>query len=85
MEERHRSRGVMGGGLYNNIFFASLVITHLLESVNCSVNFIIYYTMSTRFRETLRDMVHRGDVKKKKPVVSITRVSALSASEGSHP
>nr|KAG5705548.1 hypothetical protein BaRGS_009201 [Batillaria attramentaria] len=76
----------VGGGPYNNIFFASLVITHLLESVNCSINFIIYYTMSTRFRETLRDMVHRGDVKKRKQQVeSNTRVSALSASEGIDP
>nr|KAG5705547.1 hypothetical protein BaRGS_009200 [Batillaria attramentaria] len=56
----------VGGGRYNNIFFASLVITHLMESVNCSINFIVYYAMSTRFRETLRDMVHRGDVKMKR-------------------
>nr|KAG5705556.1 hypothetical protein BaRGS_009209 [Batillaria attramentaria] len=62
-----------GGGRYNNIFFASLCITHFLESVNCSINFIIYYTMSTRFRETLREIVRRGDKK---------RVSALSVPSG---
>nr|KAG5691931.1 hypothetical protein BaRGS_000640 [Batillaria attramentaria] len=68
----------MFGGRYNNALFLSLTTTHFVESVNCSINFIIYYTMSTRFRETLREMVHGKD---KVQATSIATISHSSVTE----
>nr|KAG5691928.1 hypothetical protein BaRGS_000637 [Batillaria attramentaria] len=70
----------VGGGRYNNAFFLSLTTTHFMESFNCSINFIIYYTMSTRFRETLKEMVHGKD-KGKAQATSMTTLSHISVTE----
>nr|KAG5705554.1 hypothetical protein BaRGS_009207 [Batillaria attramentaria] len=74
----------VAGGRYNNIFYASLCISHLLESVNCSVNFVIYYTMSSKFNETLRGMFGRaggGGGKKGRKEDTRSVLSKNSASE----
>nr|KAG5705551.1 hypothetical protein BaRGS_009204 [Batillaria attramentaria] len=75
----------VASGRYNNAFYAALCISHLLESVNCSVNFVIYYTMSSKFNSTLREMFHLQDkkVKEREEQEPRTRVSVVSAtSEG---
>nr|KAG5691929.1 hypothetical protein BaRGS_000638 [Batillaria attramentaria] len=59
---------------------SALTTLHFMESFNCSINFIIYYTMSTRFRETLKDMVHRKD-KGKVQATSIATISHSSVTE----
>ena len=43
---------------YENSMFATAALMHLFLSVNSSVNFVVYY-MSTRFKETLKEMMKR--------------------------
>nr|KAG5705546.1 hypothetical protein BaRGS_009199 [Batillaria attramentaria] len=71
------------GHRYGNSYSVSIVVTHLLEAVNCSVNFIVYYTMSTRFRQTLRELF-RGGRAKHDGKESETRVSVMSASDDAY-
>lgn len=49
-----------GGRRYNNLFFVTLAVVFIMEAFNCSVNFLIYYTMSTRYRQTLHAMLGRA-------------------------
>ena len=42
---------------YENIMYASISIMHMMTSFNSSINFVIYYVMSTRFRDTLKQML----------------------------
>ena len=42
---------------YENIMYASISIMHMMTSFNSSINFVIYYVMSTRFRSTLKKML----------------------------
>lgn len=44
---------------YENSMFATAALMHLFLSVNSSVNFVVYYNMSTRFKETLKEMMKR--------------------------
>ena len=46
-------------GGYENTMFATAALMHLCLSVNSSANFLVYYNMSTRFRDTLKVMVKR--------------------------
>lgn len=43
-------------GRYVNTFIAAWTFGLLLETVNSSVNIILYYKMSTRYRQTLRQL-----------------------------
>ena len=42
---------------YENIMYASISIMHMMTSFNSSINFVIYYVMSTRFRDILKQML----------------------------
>lgn len=83
---RNFLRDFVAGGPLNNVFFVTLTLTHLLVVINCSVNIIIYYTMSTRYRDTLWDMIgRRGSCKQKRhktATESETRLSVISVSSG---
>ena len=47
-------------GRLRNTFYATISLTHLMASVNASGNFLIYLTVSTRFKDTLKVMVGAG-------------------------
>jgi hypothetical protein len=44
-------------GRYSNLMFATTAITHLFLSINSSINFLVYYNMSTRYKATLHAML----------------------------
>ena len=48
--------GFLPSGRYTRAFYASNCLMHLFSSFNCSVNFLIYYVMGSRFRTTLRSL-----------------------------
>ena len=43
-----------------NTFYATLSLTHLMASCNASGNFLIYLSVSTKFKETLKGMFSTG-------------------------
>ena len=43
-----------------NTFYATLSLTHLMASCNASGNFLIYLSVSTKFKQTLKGMLYRG-------------------------
>ena len=43
-------------GRYYNLAYVTLNFTVFFRASNSSFNFFIYYNMSTRYRETLRDI-----------------------------
>ena len=47
-------------GRLRNTFYATVSLTHLMASVNASVNFLIYLSVSTKFKETLKGMFCTG-------------------------
>ena len=52
--------GFLPSGRYTHTFYASNSLMHLFSSLNCSVNFVIYYVMGSRFRATLRGLARSG-------------------------
>ncbi|KAI8775511.1 neuropeptides capa receptor [Biomphalaria glabrata] len=48
--------GLKGDGIYMNIYKVCYSFTSLLESINCSVSIIVYYNMSTRYRQIFCEM-----------------------------
>ncbi|GFO14189.1 chemosensory receptor a [Plakobranchus ocellatus] len=45
-------------GPYGRILLVLMLITFLGESISAGVNILIYYNMTTKFRSTLRQMLH---------------------------
>ena len=43
-------------GRFRNTFYATVSITHLMASLNASVNFVVYVSVGTKFKETLKGM-----------------------------
>ncbi|KAK0056194.1 growth hormone secretagogue receptor type 1 [Biomphalaria pfeifferi] len=44
-------------GQYSNVFFVTWSFAFVLDSINSSVNIILYYTMSSKYRQTLHEMM----------------------------
>ncbi|XP_059172437.1 FMRFamide peptide receptor frpr-18-like [Physella acuta] len=44
-------------GKYRNMFFITYCVTFLLEAINSGSNFFVYYSMNTKYRRTLAQMV----------------------------
>ncbi|BFZ17050.1 hypothetical protein BsWGS_20089 [Bradybaena similaris] len=47
-------------GDHKNVFGVVLSIAYIMESIHVSMNFIIYYKMSSRYRAIVRNMFHLG-------------------------
>ena len=43
-----------------NTFYATVSLMHLMASINASGNFLIYLSVSTKFKQTLKGMLYRG-------------------------
>ena len=43
-------------GKFCNTFYIVQTLAHICEVTNSSVNFIVYFSMGSRFRATVRDM-----------------------------
>ncbi|KAK6963747.1 neuropeptides capa receptor [Biomphalaria glabrata] len=48
--------GLKGDGIYISIFKVCYSFTSLLETINCSVSILVYYKMSTRYRQVFWEM-----------------------------
>ena len=46
-------------GRFRNTFYAAASLTHLMASINASVNFLVYVSVGTKFKETLKGMFNR--------------------------
>ena len=44
-------------GKFCNTFYIVQTLAHICEVTNSSVNFIVYFSMGSRFRATVRDML----------------------------
>ena len=49
-------------GRLRNTFYATVSFTHLMASVNASGNFLIYLSVSTKFKEALKGMFCTGKI-----------------------
>ena len=49
-------------GRLRNTFYTTVSLTHLMASVNASGNFLIYLSVSTKFKETLKGMFCTGKI-----------------------
>ncbi|KAK0056196.1 growth hormone secretagogue receptor type 1 [Biomphalaria pfeifferi] len=46
-------------GQYSNVFFVTWSFAFVLDALNSSVNIILYYTMSSKYRQTLHEILSR--------------------------
>ncbi|GFO30544.1 chemosensory receptor a [Plakobranchus ocellatus] len=51
-------------GAYGRILLVLMLITYLGESISAGVNILIYYSMTTKFRSTLRQLLRLDDPEK---------------------
>ncbi|KAK0056195.1 growth hormone secretagogue receptor type 1 [Biomphalaria pfeifferi] len=49
--------GFFDVGQYSNVFFVTWSFAFVLDSINSSVNIILYYTMSSKYRQTLHEII----------------------------
>ena len=66
------------GMRYENTMFSTISLMHFMSAVNSSVNFLIYFVMSTRFRDTFRGMVGREGRGAELSVESLTKTSSAA-------
>ncbi|XP_059172640.1 probable G-protein coupled receptor frpr-1 [Physella acuta] len=52
-------RGLSLKGSYFDLALLCYVISYYMETINSSVNFLVYYKMSSKFQKTLRDLFDR--------------------------
>ncbi|CAL1529006.1 unnamed protein product [Lymnaea stagnalis] len=50
------------GGRYENIYIVVWSVANVLETVNSSINFVVYYNMSSKFRLRFLEIFFRKDV-----------------------
>ncbi|KAL8615994.1 hypothetical protein ACOMHN_014956 [Nucella lapillus] len=64
------------GRRQHNLYFTGVWLSDVISYVNATFNFIIYVTMGSRYRQTLRQLISRGN----KPGKLITQPVSQSAS-----
>ena len=74
-------------GRLRNTYYATVSLAHLMASFNASVNFLIYLSVSTKFKETLKGMSCTGKIKgtdnrRKMKVLETTKQTDISRITG---
>ncbi|KAH9490710.1 hypothetical protein Btru_032849 [Bulinus truncatus] len=65
-------------GVYSNINWIVATCALEMETVNSSITIVVYYRMSTKYRETLLVMMGRGETQKKPRLKEMNQKAATS-------
>ena len=69
------------GRRYQNIFLTILWFMEITSYVNSSFNIFVYYSMGSRYRETMKALFCRGRVTAKQRNTNIEETTAVSVVE----
>ena len=69
------------GRRYQNIFLTILWLMEITSYVNSSFNIFVYYSMGSRYRETMKELFCRGRVVAKPRNTNIEKSTAVNVVE----